>query len=124
MGGGNSESSQTSQQSTASYDQRIANESGIVVGPGGIYTQNFPEQAVSVIDKVLDFTGGALKYAASSVDESQETQKAATLGLIQSNQSIASQAQLGTSSLIKDLLPILAIGAIGLVIFMGFRRGR
>lgn len=119
-----SKSEQTSQQSTASYDQRIANESGIVVGPGGTYTQNFPTQAVDIVSKVLDFSGGVIKNAGNIVDESIKSSEAAAQGLITSNRQLQTQSQLGNAGLLPQIIPVLVIGAIGLVIFLGFRKGR
>lgn len=117
-----SDSSQESRTSTSNQDNRIVNESGIVVGTGGVYTQNFPDQAVDIISKVLDFSGGALSKAASFVDESIMNSRAIDSALIQSNKDIKSQDQLGNAALLNQLIPIMIIGVVGVFAFMAFKK--
>jgi hypothetical protein len=115
-----SDASQSSSQ--ASYDNRIGAENSVVVAHGGAYTINFPEQAVSVISKVLDFSGQALSKAASIADQSVQNTAQTNQALISSNNAAVSQAQLGNSSLIKDLIPVMFVGVVGLVVFFTFRK--
>lgn len=119
-----SNSSSNSESSTANYDNRIVNESGIVVGPGAVYTNNLPEEAGAIFKSILDFAGDTLKEGLDVIEEQIQGNTVQSQALISSNNAAISQSQLGNSSLIKDLIPVLVIGAIGVTIFLTFRKAR
>jgi hypothetical protein len=117
-----SKSSSSTESSTANYDNRVANESGIAIGAGGSYVNTFntdvANTVTSIFSKMIDFSGqvlnGAESIALQSIDSSASTAKS----LVSSNATIAGNSQLGTSNLLTSMIPVLVIGAIGIVIFM------
>lgn len=93
------ESKSSSSSSTASYDQRVAADNGaIAIGAGGAYTQNFPQQAVDLITHVLDFSSGVLQGGARLSEQALMAQAQTANKTIDSANSIAQNAQVGTSS--------------------------
>jgi hypothetical protein len=109
--GASSESSTT--QTTQNYDQRVAaDNSGIAIGPGSSYTNEFSEAVANVLTKMIDFSSGTINKAVDTAAQA-----------VSSNTALASQtannAQLGQTSILTN--PALIFGvvaAIGLIVFI------
>jgi hypothetical protein len=123
-----SKSSSSQSSSTTNQDNRIANDSGIVVAQGGTFTNQLPEEAVDIFGKILDFSGdaisGAVRLADETIEDAQANSGRVTSGALSTANQALAQQQLGASSLIKDLIPVLTVGAVGVAIFFTFSKGR
>jgi hypothetical protein len=130
--GSSSESTTSSQQQN--YDQRVAAESGIAVGAGGTYIQTFDKDVGEVIsnlvNKVFDFSSGVVNKAGTIIEnvstKSVEESSQQASEVISSNRQLTQNQQLGTSSLLSELVPVMVIGAIGITVFLviGGLKGR
>lgn len=120
-----SSSTQTSQSTTINQDQRIANESGTVIDTEGNFTINnsFGQDVQKAFDKVLDLSAGVLDSAGNIIRESiQANEKALDNSVTQSNNAL-DRLQLGNASLIKDTVPLIIIGVLGVVAINMFKKG-
>jgi hypothetical protein len=70
----------------------------------------------------LDFSSNVIEKVAGFADDSNDQQNAVARDLIASNRDFTNQQQLGTASLVKDLVPIFALGVVGMIFFFGFKR--
>jgi len=121
------DSSSSTASSQQNYDNRVAADGGaIAIGAGGSYVNTFSSDVAgtltSIIDRVLNFSGDVLSKGSDLVSAQVAAGERTTANAISSNQQISQNAQLGNSSLLTQLMPIMAIGAVGLIIFSSFRK--
>lgn len=109
-----SDSRSSSSQSTTSEDNRIANDSGIVVASGGTYTNNLPAGAVDIFKQVLDFSGGILTKSASIVDNAVLGQQQLASKTIDTQNAVAQNAQLGNASFFTTNAPFIIAAVVAI----------
>jgi ElaB/YqjD/DUF883 family membrane-anchored ribosome-binding protein len=133
MGKGSSSSS--SSEATTSTSQPVtADNSGIAIGQGASYTNDFGTGAQAVVQKVLDFSGNVLSAAESIISNEQanalqistNSLNSAGASLSASNATASNaiqNAQLGQSSILTNPATLIAIvAAVGLVAFLALRK--
>ena len=140
MGKGSSSSS-SSQATTSDTTDIAAQSSGIALGPGASYVNDLSDNAVSVISKIVDFSGGVLQQAQQIISDAQASAAAATLqaenlgaGAVAANSNTTAAAlatatqsvnnsQLGQSAIFTNPAFLIAgVVAIGLIVYIAIKR--
>lgn len=112
-----SSSSSSSSQTTNNTDQRVAaDNSGIAVGQGGSFVNEFSPGVQDVFKSLIDFSSGAVTKSSNTVQEALAANTALT-------QSATNNAQLGQTSILTNPTFVWGLVALGgLALFLSFRK--
>ena len=126
-GGGSSSSSSQATTSTTTSQDVAAQSSGVAVGAGATYVNEFDPNVAAAIESAFN---GVFNFAGNTVAALNTNTSAALSSVAAANQSIGSlasevsnNAQLGSSSLLTNpALLIAGVVAIGLLVYFATKR--
>jgi len=111
-----SKSSSSTSQTTNNTDQRTAaDNSGIAVGQGGSYVNEFSSGIENILGKMIDFSAG-------TVTKSQNTVHEALAANTNLSTAATNNAQLGQTSILTNPTLIWGLVAIAGIIFLSKRK--
>lgn len=112
------ESSSSTSQATTNQDNRIANDSGIVVAQGSQYINQLPPEAEAIFGKILDFSAGVVSKAGTIIETAVQGSQENTNKAIANQGAVAQNAQLGNASFFTTNAPFIIAGVVALAFIL------